>query len=95
MVFLCFFPPFKDVWRFDGLNLDGKYIANPFLTLPRAPNGLKSWFKTDFLTHVGPQIFHDSGMINKKNGHETDLEMSPRPLGTTVFEEINIRTMGK
>ena len=30
-----------------------------------------------------------------KNGHETDLEMSPRPLGTTVFEEIYIRTMGK
>ena len=29
------------------------------------------------------------------NGHETDLEMSPRPLGTTVFEEIYIRTMGK
>ena len=27
--------------------------------------------------------------------HETDLEMSPRPLGTTVFEEIYIRTMGK
>ena len=23
-----------------------------------------------------------------KNGHETDLEMSPRPLGTTIFEEI-------
>ena len=31
----------------------------------------------------------------KKKGHETDLEMSPRPLGTTVFEEIYIRTMGK
>ena len=30
--------------------------------------------------------FHES-----KNGHETDLEMSPRPLGTTVFEEIYIR----
>ena len=24
----------------------------------------------------------------EQNGHETDLEMSPRPLGTTVFEEI-------
>ena len=31
----------------------------------------------------------------QKNGHETDLEMSPRPLGTTVFEEIYIWTMGK
>ena len=30
-----------------------------------------------------------------KNGHKTDLEMSPRPLGTTVCEEIYIRTMGK
>ena len=30
-----------------------------------------------------------------KNGHETDLQMSPRPLGTTVFEAIYIRTMGK
>ena len=34
-------------------------------------------------------------IFNRKNGHETDLEMSPRPLGTTVFEEIYIRTMGK
>ena len=33
--------------------------------------------------------------VPKKIGHETDLEMSPRPLGTTVFEEIYIRTMGK
>ena len=33
--------------------------------------------------------------VAEKNGHETDLEMSPRPLGTTVFEEIYIRTMGK
>ena len=32
--------------------------------------------------------------IAEKNGHETDLEMSPRLLGTTVFEEIYIRTMG-
>ena len=31
----------------------------------------------------------------KRNRHETDLEMSPGPLGTTVFEEIHIRTMGK
>ena len=30
-----------------------------------------------------------------KNWHETDLELSPRPLGTTDFEEIYIRTMGK
>ena len=33
--------------------------------------------------------------IGKENGHETDLEMSPRPLGTMVFEDIYIRTMGK
>ena len=33
--------------------------------------------------------------VVEKNGHETDLEMSPGPLGTTVVEEINIRTMGK
>ena len=26
--------------------------------------------------------------MKNKNGHETDLEMSPRPLGTTIFEEI-------
>ena len=26
-----------------------------------------------------------------KKGHETDLEMSPQPLGTTIFEEIYIR----
>ena len=26
-----------------------------------------------------------------KNEQETDLEMSPRPLGTTIFEEIYIR----
>ena len=30
-----------------------------------------------------------------KHGHETDLEMSPGPLGTTIFEEIYIRIMGK
>ena len=29
--------------------------------------------------------------MESKNGHETDLEMSPRPLGTTIFEEIYIR----
>ncbi len=23
-----------------------------------------------------------------KNSHETDLEMSPRPLGTTIFKEL-------
>ena len=27
--------------------------------------------------------------------HETDLDMSPGPLGTTFFEEIYIRTLGK
>ena len=27
--------------------------------------------------------------------HKTDLEMSPRPLGTTIFEEIYTRVMGK
>ena len=26
-----------------------------------------------------------------KHGHETDLEMSPRPLGTTIFDDIYIR----
>ena len=30
-----------------------------------------------------------------KNGHEMALEMSRGPLGTTVFEEIYIPTMGK
>ena len=30
-----------------------------------------------------------------RNGHKTDLEMSPGPLGTTIFEEIYIRIMGK
>ena len=34
-------------------------------------------------------------LMKNKNGHETDLEMSPRPLGATVFEEIYVRTMGK
>ena len=29
------------------------------------------------------------------NGHETDLEMSPGPLGTTIFENKYIRIMGK
>ena len=29
-----------------------------------------------------------------KNGHETDLEMSPGPLGTTTFEKHYIRIMG-
>ena len=56
-------------------------------SIPDAPKGWK-WFKDivqgSFQIHVG-----------LKNGHETDLEMSPRPLGTTVFEEIYIRTMGK
>ena len=33
--------------------------------------------------------------MNGKKCHETDLEMSPRPLGTTVFDEIYVRTMGK
>ena len=31
----------------------------------------------------------------KTNGHETDLETSHRPLGTTVLKEIYIQTMGK
>ena len=39
---------FEAVRSFDGLNLHEKYIANPFLTLPRPRNGFKSWFKTDF-----------------------------------------------
>ena len=34
-------------------------------------------------------------ITQKENGHETDLEMSPRPLGTMGFEEIYIRTLGK
>ena len=29
--------------------------------------------------------------MKNKNGHETDLKMSPRPLGTTIFDEIQIR----
>ena len=33
--------------------------------------------------------------MQNQNCHETDLEMSPRPLGTTVLGEIYIRTMGK
>ena len=33
--------------------------------------------------------------VAEKNGHETDLEMSSRPLGTSVFEATYIRTMGK
>ena len=28
------------------------------------------------------------------NGHETDLEMSPGPLGTTILEKKYIRIMG-
>ena len=43
-----FWDHFEAVRSFDGLNLDEKYIANPFLTLPRPPNGLKNWFQTDF-----------------------------------------------
>ena len=35
------------------------------------------------------------GRIPLKYDHETDIEMRPRPLGTTVFEDIYIRTMGK
>ena len=34
-------------------------------------------------------------IIIKQNGHETDLEMSPGPLDTTIFEKKCIRTMGK
>ena len=29
-----------------------------------------------------------SELMKNRNGHETDLETSPRPLGTTIFEEI-------
>ena len=31
----------------------------------------------------------------KQNGHETDLEMSPGPLDTTIFEKKRIRTSCK
>ena len=34
---------------------------------------------------------HKFIIIIDKNGHEMDLEMSPGPLGTTIFEEIYIR----
>ena len=36
-----------------------------------------------------------SNPLTQKNGHETDLEMSPGPFGTTAFEENYIQTMGK
>ena len=40
-------------------------------------------------------LYKDSGspgaLETYENGHETDLEMSPRFLGTTIFEEIYIR----
>ena len=32
--------------------------------------------------------------LHKKKCHETDLEMSPGPLGTTIFEKTYIRIMG-
>ena len=31
----------------------------------------------------------------QKHGHETDLEISPGSLGTTIFEEIYMQIMGK
>ena len=43
-----FWDHFEAVRGFDGLNLDEKYTANPFLTLPRARNDSKISFKTDF-----------------------------------------------
>ena len=60
---------------------------------PRGPIGSVKWFHLDFVFNKGNAL-HKKYTKNK-NGHETDLEMSPRPLGTTVFEEIYIRTMGK
>ena len=44
------------------------------------------------------EVIRQSEMIHKhmgKNGHETDLEMSPRPLDTTIFEKKRIRTSCK
>ena len=34
-------------------------------------------------------------IYKKQNGHETDLEMSPGPLDTTIFEKKRIRTICK
>ena len=74
-----------------GLKLDEIDATNSFLMLLMARNGLKWPFKN----HLRPNKNHKKSQNCEKNGHETDLEMSPRPLGTTVFEEIYIRTMGK
>ena len=52
-----FWDDFEAVRSFGGLNLHEKYIANPFLTLPRARNVLKSWFKTDFGPMLDPRFW--------------------------------------
>ena len=51
-----FWDHFEAVRSFDGLNLDEKYTANPFLTLPRPRDGFKSWFKTDFWPMLDPRF---------------------------------------
>ena len=74
-----------------------KCTQNPFLTLPRARNGSKIPFKTDFCPMLDLRFARIPARLirnTEKNGHEVDLEMSPRRHGTTVFEEIYIRTMG-
>ncbi len=38
---------------------------------------------------------HISIIYKKQNGHETDLEMSPGPLDTTILEKKRIRTSSK
>ena len=48
-------------------------------------NKKKTETKTAISIHPGKEIVR---IREKQNGHETDLEMSPRPLGTTIFEEI-------
>ena len=59
----------------------------PFHAPAMPPGGSKD--------HVRLSSIENQPSIYQNNGHKTDLEMSPRPLGTTVFEEIYIRTMGK
>ena len=74
-----------------GIKLDEICTPNPFLMLLMARNGLKWPFKS----HLRPVKNQKNPKFRKKYGHETDLEMSPGPLGTKVFEEMYIRTMGK
>ena len=38
-----------------------------------------------------PILAEDDDFMKKQNGNQTDLKISPRPLGTTIFEEIETR----